>query len=188
MAVSSCGGGVMHPELIEIMRDQVCTIYRAVTGTDMPTVEAADGEPEPPLEEVTRSFAELEAMARTNPALSERVPPFSFTPRLDIFLDGEDLLIEAAVPGVDRQDVTVECAEGTIVISGIRRGRHGSNERTYSGEIPHGPFYRALRVPFPMSGEAAVDLDRGLLRVHLKGSPTKQEHAGGNTSAKVTQS
>ena len=164
----------MHPELIEIMRDQVCTIYRAVTGTDMPTVEAADGEPEPPLEEVTRSFAELEAMARTNPALSERVPPFSFTPRLDIFLDGEDLLIEAAVPGVDRRDVTVECADGTVVISGIRRGRHGSNERTYSGEIPHGPFYRSLRIPFPMSGEAAVDLDRGLLRVRLKRSPTNK--------------
>jgi len=162
----------MHPELIEIMRNQVCTIYRAVTGADMPTVAAADCEPEPPLEEVTQSFAELEAMARTNPDLSERVPPFSFTPPLDVFLDDEDLLIEAAVPGVDRKDVTVECADGTIVISGIRRGHHGSNGRAYSGEIPYGPFYRALRVPFPMSGEAAVTLERGLLRVRLKGSPT----------------
>jgi HSP20 family molecular chaperone IbpA len=164
----------MHPELIEIMHDQVCTIYRAVTGADMPAVEAADSELEPPLEEVTRSFAELEAVARTTPALSERVPPFSFTPHLDVFLDGEDLLIEAAVPGVDRKDVTVECADGAIVISGIRRGRHGSNERTYSGEIPYGPFYRALHVPFPMSGDAVVDLDRGLLRVRLKGSPTNK--------------
>ena len=161
----------MDPELIEIMRNQACTIYRAVTGADMPTVEAVDCEPEPPLEEVTRSFAELEAMARTSPALSERVPPFSFTPSLDVFLEGEDLLIEAAVPGVDRKDVTVECADGTIVISGIRRGHHGSNER---GEIPYGPFYRALRIPFPTSGEAAVDLDRGLLRVRLKGSPTNK--------------
>jgi len=156
------------------MRDQVCTIYRAVTGADLPTAEPATSEAEPSLEEITRSFAELEALARTSPVLSERVPPFSFTPPLDVFLDGEDLLIEAAVPGVDRQDVTVECADGTVVISGIRRGRHGSNERTYSGEIPHGPFYRSLRVPFPMSGEAAVDLDRGLLRVRLKGSPTNK--------------
>ena len=164
----------MHPELIEIMRDQVCTIYRAVTGADMPTVEAADCEPEPPLEEVTRSFAELEAMARTNPVLSERVPPFSFTPPLDVFLDDEDLLIEVAVPGVDRKDVTVECGDGTIVISGIRRGRRGSNERTYSGEIPYGPFYRALRVPFPMTGATAVDLERGLLRVRMTASPANK--------------
>jgi HSP20 family protein len=164
----------MHPELIEIMRDQVCTIYRAVTGANMPTVEATDGEPEPPTEEVTRSFAELEAMARTSPALSDRVPPFSFTPQLDVFLDGEDLLIEAAVPGVDRKDVTVECAEGTIVIAGIRRGHHGSTERTYSGEIPHGPFYRAVRAPILVGGEAVVDLDQGLLRVRLKGLPTNK--------------
>jgi HSP20 family protein len=165
----------MHPELIEIMRDQVCIIYRAVTGADMPAVEQAAGEPEPPVEEVTRSFAELEAMTRASPALSERVPPFSFSPQLDVFLDGQDLLIEAAVPGVDEQDVRVECADGTMVISGIRRGHHGSNERSYSGEIPYGPFYRALRVPFPTSGEPAVHLDRGVLRVRLKGSPMNKK-------------
>lgn len=164
----------MHPELIKSMRDQVCAIYRAATGADMPAVEAADCEPEPPLEEVTRSFAELEAMARTNPVLSERVAPFSFTPPLDVFLDDEDLLIEVAVPGVDRKDVTVECTDGMIVISGIRRGHRGSTGKTYSGEIPYGPFYRALRVPFPMSGEAAVTLDRGLLRVNLKGLSTNK--------------
>ena len=55
LALKRGDGGVMHPELIEIMRNQACTIYRAVTGADMPTVEAADSEPEPPLEEVTRS-------------------------------------------------------------------------------------------------------------------------------------
>ena len=173
----SCGrgGDVMHPELIEIMRDQVCTIYRAVTGADLPTAEPATSEPEPSLEEITRSFAELEALARTSPALSERVPPFSFTPPLDVFLDGEDLLIEVAVPGVERSDVTVECADGTLVISGIRRGRHGSQERPYSGEIPYGPFYRALRVPLPMSSEPTVGLDRGLLRVRLMSLATNKQ-------------
>src|ERR1700730_14886351 len=101
----------MHPELIEIMHGQVCTIYRAVTGADMPTVEAADCEPEPPLEEVTRSFAEVEAMARTTPALSARLSCFSFSSRVVVFLAGEYLLIEASVPGVDRKVVTVECAD-----------------------------------------------------------------------------
>lgn len=165
----------MHPELIEIMRDQVCTIYRAVTGADMPTAEPGDSGPEPSVEEVTRSFAALEALARTSPRLSERIAPFSFIPPLDVFLDGEDMLIEVAVPGVEREDVTVECAHGTLVISGIRRGHSGSNGRTYSGEIPYGPFYRALCVPLPMSGEPAVDLNHGLLRVRLMSSPTNKQ-------------
>jgi len=165
----------MHPDLIQIMRDQVCSIYRTVTGADMPVVGPADAGPAPSVEEVTRSFAALEALARISPTLAERIPPFSFTPQLDVFLDGEDMLIEVAVPGVEREDVTVECAHGTLVISGIRRGRRGSNERTYSGEIPYGPFYRALRIPLPMGGEPAVDLDRGLLRVRLMSSPTNNQ-------------
>jgi len=83
----------MHPDLIQIMRDQVCSIYRTVTGADMPAVGPADAEPAPSVEEVTRSFAALEALARISPTLAERIPPFSFTPQLDVFLDGEDMLI-----------------------------------------------------------------------------------------------
>jgi HSP20 family molecular chaperone IbpA len=80
-----------------------------------------------------------------------------------------------AIPGVEREDVTVECTQGTLIISGIRRGHGSSHEQTYSGEIPYGPFYRALRVPVPVSSEPAVDLDRGLLRVRLMVSPTKKQ-------------
>jgi len=163
----------MHTELIEMMRDQVCSIYRAVTGSDIPEPKPAASESEPSLVDVTRSFAELEALTRMNPSLAEKVAPFSFVPQLDVFRDGEDLLIEAAVPGVERQDITVTCTDGMLVISGVRRGHRGSHEQTCSGEIPYGPFYRALRVPKPISSEPGVDLDRGLLRVRLTASTNK---------------
>jgi HSP20 family molecular chaperone IbpA len=166
----------MNPELIEIMRDQVSNIYRAATGTAMPDSEPSASEPEALLEEVTRSFAELEALARTIPSLAERVPPFSFTPPLDAVVDGDDLVIELAVPGIEDKDVTVECVDGMLVVSGVRRGHRGSDTRTYShGEIPCGTFYRTYRVPFPTHGEPAVDLDRGLVRIRLKSSPAKQQ-------------
>jgi HSP20 family molecular chaperone IbpA len=162
----------MHSELIEIMRDQVSTIYRAVTGTAMPELQSSSAEPEAPFEAVTRSFAELEALARTLPLLAERIPPFSFAPPLDALHEGGDLVIEVAVPGVEREDVTVECAEGTLVISGIRRASRSAEPGTYShGEIPWGPFYRSVRIPFSVHGEPGVDLDRGLLRVILNRSP-----------------
>lgn len=162
----------MHPELIEIMRARVCTVYRALTGSDMPEPEAPASESEPPVEEVTRAFAELEALARTDPRLAERVPPFSYTPPLDAIVDESDLIIEVAVPGIERSDVTVESDDGTLVISGIPRGRRGAAAGAYShAEIPRGPFYRAFRVPFPIQGEPVVDLDHGLLRVRLKSSP-----------------
>jgi HSP20 family protein len=180
----------MHPELIEMMRDQVCTIYRAVTGTDIPAAKPAtsDSEPEPSLVEVTRSFAELEALTRLSPSLAEKVPPFSFVPQLDVFRDGDDLLIEAAVPGVERQDITVTCTDGMLVISGIRRGHRGSHGQTCSGEIPYGPFYRALRLPLPISSEPAVELDRGLLRIRLTDSSTNKHTEEATLSSSQPQS
>lgn len=177
----------MHPELIEVMRDQVRAIYRAATGAELPEPQPADSELETPLEEVTRSFAELEALARTIPSLAERIPPFSFTPSLDALMEGNDLVIEVAVPGIERDDVTVECANGTLVVSGIRRGPRGTDERTYShGEIPRGPFYRTFSVPIPTQGEPAVDLERGLLRVRLKHSQQQTEEAPSSSSQQQT--
>lgn len=158
----------MNPELIESMRNQACTIYRAVTGSDFSDAQPRMSESEAPLEEVTRSFAELEAMTRATPSLAERVPPFSFTPPIDVIIEDEELLVEVAVPGTERSDITVECENDTLIISGIRRAQ-GTGERTYShGEIPRGPFYRSYHVPFSVAGEPAVALERGLLRVRLK--------------------
>jgi HSP20 family protein len=166
----------MHSELFEMMRDQVSTIYRAVTGTAMPELQASSAEPEAPFETVTRSFAELEALARTLPLVAERIPPFSFAPPLNALNEGDDLVIEVAVPGVERDDVTVEYADGTLAISGIRRASRGAEPATYSrGEIPWGPFYRSVHIPFSVQGEPSVDLDRGLLRVRLKSSPAQQQ-------------
>ena len=165
----------MNPELIESMRDQACIIYRAVTGSDISDAQPPTSGSEAPLEEVTRSFAELEAMTRAIPSLAERVPPFSFTPPLDAILENEGLLVEVAVPGTERADITVLCDNDTLVVSGIRRAQRAA-EWTYShGEIPRGPFYRSFHVPFPVAGEPAVTLERGLLRVRLRRSPEEQQ-------------
>lgn len=158
----------MNPELIAMMRDQVYNIYQAATGVAFPELEPPASQTETPLEDITRAFAQLEALARTSPALAVRVPPFSFTPPLDVFADGDDVVVELAVPGVERADITVECSDAMLVVSGARRGCTGAEARIYSqGEIPRGPFYRSLPLPYPVEGEPKIELDRGLLRVRL---------------------
>ena len=177
----------MHPELIESMREQACTIYRAVTGSDISEAQPVTTESEAPLEEVTRSFAELEALTRAIPSLAERVPPFSFTPPLDVILEDEELLVEVAVPGTERKDISVECENGTLVISGIRRAQR-AGDRTYSrGEIPRGPFYRSFHVPVSITGEPTVALERGLLRVRLKRSVEEKQKEPAKSSAPQQQ-
>jgi HSP20 family molecular chaperone IbpA len=167
----------MHPRTLELMEDQTRAIYRAVTGVDLPDPAPSTG-PEVQIEEVARRFADLEAMARTFPAVVERVPPFSFAPPFDALDEGRTLLIELAVPGLERGDVTVERTDDLLIVSGVRTGERASNGRTYlHAEIPRGPFHRVIRLPLSTTSEPRVEVDRGLIRIHLTKVPA--------TSAKV---
>jgi HSP20 family molecular chaperone IbpA len=164
----------MKPELIDVMQEQVRTIYRAATGTDVPEFSSSSPEPRSPngqteaaFAELTVRFAQLETLVRSDPFISELVPPFSFTPSLDAFCSEERIVIEVAVPGVDRRDLNVELAGGTIVISGVRRTDSGVGHRSHS-EIPRGSFYREFHVPVPIEPKPDVALERGLLRIELK--------------------
>lgn len=168
----------MHPTTLSLMRDQVRAIYRAVTGTDMPeasptTPEGAAETPEASVDEVARRFTELEALARSIPAVIERVPPFSFAPPLDALEEERLLLVELALPGVEKGDVSVERTEELLVVSGIRRGERAANGRTYlHAEIPRGPFHRVVRLPYATAGEPRVTLEDGVLRIQLSRVPT----------------
>lgn len=167
----------MRADLVEVMQDQVRTIYRAVTGHDIPAPRPGAEEAEraeTSQEEITRRFVALEALARGEPRVAERVPPFSFTPALDTREGSDEVIIELAVPGVDRDDIAVELVEGTLLVTGLRRGCSDAEGWTFThAEIPRGPFYRALPVPFAADEAPAVELDRGLLRIRLRRAPER---------------
>src|SRR5262249_1948379 len=144
---------------------------RALTGVDLPDPPASIS-PDVPIEEVARRFADLDALARLVPAVVERVPPFSFAPPFDAIDEQRELLIELAVPGLDRSDAPVERPDELRVVSGIRSGERAPNGRTYlHAEIPRGPFHRVIRLPFSTTSEPRVEIDRGLIRIHLAKTP-----------------
>jgi HSP20 family molecular chaperone IbpA len=166
----------MPVNTLELMRDQVRAIYRVLTGTDLPEPPpdptAGDGN-SIPMEEVARRFADLERLVRTNPAVVERVPPFSFSPPLDAVDEGRHILIELAVPGVERGDLTVEATGELLVITGVRKGSPASNGRVYlHAEIPRGPFHRVVHLPAPINTEPRVEVVNGLVRIFLPKSTT----------------
>jgi HSP20 family protein len=158
----------MHSTLA-LMRDQVRAIYRAITGEDMPEEGVASPEEHGVSpDDVARRFAELEAITRSIPVLTERIPPFSFAPLLDVIDSGNELLIEVAVPGVGKEDILVELSGGQLILSGVRRGERAANGRVfYHAEIPRGPFYRVVPLPYPIVGEPRVEVRQGLIYVHL---------------------
>jgi len=157
----------MHASTLSLMYDHVRAIYHALTGSELPEPEGGEELDVAP-EEVAERFTELEAVARTIPAVAERVAPFSFTPAIDIFEEGRDLIIEVAVAGVERGDVTVERTKGAIVVSGVRRGERTKNGRScLHAEVPRGPFHRVVQLPYRTTGEPRVDVHAGVVTIHL---------------------
>jgi HSP20 family molecular chaperone IbpA len=166
----------MHRETYELMYDQVRAIFRALTGSELRegTAQAAAPPANVDLHEVvTRRFSELEAWVRLVPPVADKVPPFTFSPPLDIVEWDGELLIELAVPGVSADEVHAELLGEMLVISGSRRGEKAANGRLYRhAEIARGPFRRVLFLPRELvSGPPRVDVDNGVIRIRIAKLP-----------------
>ena len=159
----------MQTEIVEVMRTQVRVIHRALTDHELPETEApaeSESGAHESEEDIVRRFLELDAATRSLPAVAARVPPFSFTPAVDVIAGDDAVIVELALPGIARGDVTVERVDGGLVVVGIRRHEH-PDARAFHAEIPRGPFGRMIPVPFPIEHEPRVELERGVLRIHL---------------------
>lgn len=175
---------------IELMEAHVRDIYRALTGGELRDDEAPEpAEGELSLDEVARRFCDLESSVRQIPTIDERVPPFSFSPLLDVIDLDDQIVLELAVPGVEREDVEVTCSGEFITICGVRSGERGADAHHYlHAEIPLGPFSRVVRIPAAFVAEPRVEVERGLIRVCLpKAKPAESERVQNQTDSSEQQ-
>lgn len=128
-------------------------------------------------QEVDRLFDEL--IYRRWGRRPERVQ--AWAPQLDLYETKTAFVLEADLPGVSKQNVTVEVENGELVLHGIRSTTHtGRSENFFRQERRSGQFVRRVRLP------ASVNPDRihatfrnGVLRVNLPKTRTtrRRRHA-----------
>jgi HSP20 family protein len=153
---------------LELMHDHVRVIYRTLTGGELPETAGEAPSPTPSMDQVERRFAELERQARSLPQLAERLAPFSFTPPLDLLGTERELVVEMAVPGVQRDEVDVDFEGGELWIRGARAEKRPADGLVYlHAEIARGPFQRVVRLPEPTSGPPRIEVEHGIIRVRL---------------------
>lgn len=78
-------------------------------------------------------------------ALPEAV---TWSPRIDVFERNGRLVTRVDLPGMKKEDVTVEVTEGHLVLSGERK-RESEEKKAdfYRSEREYGSFYRAVPLP-----------------------------------------
>jgi HSP20 family molecular chaperone IbpA len=89
-------------------------------------------------------------------------------PPVDVFADGDEILVEVALPGVPADRIELVFAPGELVVRGERRlPRRLASAAIQRLEIPHGRFERRLALPPGRWALARQELDNGCLQLLL---------------------
>jgi HSP20 family protein len=92
-----------------------------------------------------------------------------WTPDVEMFRRDTELVIRADVPGMKREDVTVEVTDGMVTLRGERKQeKEEKKEGYYRAERTFGSFLRTLPLPEGVKvGEAKAVMRDGVLEITM---------------------
>ncbi len=92
---------------------------------------------------------------------------------VDVYQDGNEIVIEGAVPGARLEDLELTCEEGLLTVRGhVLRPRHDYAVQ----DIPRGSFSRTLALPTECQVQEAASFQDGILKVVLPKSKATVTH------------
>jgi HSP20 family protein len=94
----------------------------------------------------------------------------AWTPNVDIFENKDELVLEAELPGMNREDFELTIENNVLTLRGERRFEKKDEADNYHRvERAYGAFTRSFTLPQTVSGEgAAAEYKNGVLRVVLR--------------------
>lgn len=103
---------------------------------------------------------------------------------LDIYEEGDDLIVKATVPGVKPEDLNVQIQNNVLTISGETKEERERKEASYHlREHRYGRFERSVTLPYSVQvDKAEATFEHGVLRLRL---PKAEEVRGRRIEVKV---
>ncbi len=91
------------------------------------------------------------------------------SPTVDIFEDGNDIVVKAEMPGMKKEDIDVKLTEATITISGEKKKEEKvENRNYYRMERSYGSFSRSFSLPSEVQTEKAkAEFKGGILEIRV---------------------
>jgi HSP20 family protein len=127
---------------------------------------------------------------RSNAAVQNRVDSFlreftaenkpegagKFVPAVDIYDDGEKVLIKLEIPGVKQEDVDIRVENQTLSVRGERKyDSEEKKEHFQRVERHYGSFYRSFSLPISVDTEnIGATYEAGVLKLELKKKASAQ--------------
>jgi len=119
-------------------------------------------------DEMTRLFI------GTAPRGREEMAGGSWIPSVDIYEDQDKLILEADLPGLNREDFEISVENNVITLKGERKfEKKVEGDNYHRVERCYGGFTRSFTLPQSVTAEGATaDFENGILRVSL---PKREE-------------
>lgn len=92
-----------------------------------------------------------------------------FTPSVDIYEEKEDIIIKAELPGMKKNDITVDITDDLVTISGEKKEEKKTEKDDYFRvERAFGTFKRSFRLPKDViADKAKAQFDDGILELRI---------------------
>jgi HSP20 family protein len=91
------------------------------------------------------------------------------SPSMDIFTEGDDVVVKAELPGMKKEDINVSLTKDTITISGEKKKEEKIEKKDYySFERSYGSFKRSFSLPSEVQTEkASAKFKNGVLEIRI---------------------
>jgi HSP20 family protein len=112
-------------------------------------------------------------MGRGWPAWSGESERAAWAPAVEAFHRGNEFVVRADVPGLSREDLSVEIGEDTLTLSGERKyNRDEEREGVFTNERSYGSFYRVIPLPEgAVADSAKANFKDGVLEIVVQTPP-----------------
>jgi HSP20 family protein len=101
-----------------------------------------------------------------------------WVPPVDLVETDERLLLKMDLPGLDKDDVSIEIRDGVLTVSGERRAEHEHKSEGYHRvERAFGSFSRSLSLPDGVAPDGVeASFDKGVLEVRVPKPEERKPH------------
>jgi HSP20 family protein len=92
-----------------------------------------------------------------------------WSPQIEVLKHKGDMTVRADLPGLTRDDINIEIADGALTLSGERKDEsEEKKEGFYRSERSYGSFYRSIPVPETVKPEnATAKFENGVLEIKI---------------------
>lgn len=90
-------------------------------------------------------------------------------PLIDVYEDGDALMVEAPMPGLDSKNIELSINHGALIIKATNERKTEIEEKNYyRKEVKHGTVFRQIALPSPVQEDAAeANYENGVLKIRL---------------------